>query len=239
MNFLFGICYSLIAPLIVPFTAFSFGIAYIAMKYQMIYVYHSRCESGGTWWPKVFNLTVFSIVAFQLISFGSICFVGYETKSLLENKSAWFFMVLPFVSLAYWIYIMNRVAPESDYIKRDYSPIKSDTDPDQILSDRVFNPVVSKPLRKVWVRPEMQDYLESIYQPEYHDVVDFVRKTDAAHLEMVESLQRKRSSHLVSSIRKNVFQRQKFSDIVFRVSSGHLGVRYPPEEDELAFLNTP
>eukprot|EP00842_Homolaphlyctis_polyrhiza_P004817 jgi/Hompol1/5336/HPOL_001231-RA len=51
---LIGFLYMLIAPIVVPFIFVLVCLAMIVFRYQLNYVYESKYETGGTWWPKVF-----------------------------------------------------------------------------------------------------------------------------------------------------------------------------------------
>jgi hypothetical protein len=236
MTFLLGISYSLISPLIVPFTAVSFGIAYVAMKYQLVYVYDSKVDSGGTWWPTVFNLLCFSIFVFQFMTFGSVFVVGFRTSLQTVNHGLIpnvLLMILPFTTIFYWIYMKRNICGQGDFMEhREYSPIaysekfpKHDT-----VSERVFNPAVSKPLRKVWVRNDLLFLLDSLYKPEFQNTIDYVRKSDPERLSVIQKQQQMRSGRLMTMLKKDILRHRHkaLADIVFSHPSA-ANEQLPPE----------
>ncbi|KAH9265485.1 hypothetical protein BASA83_011080 [Batrachochytrium salamandrivorans] len=194
---LIGLGYSVIAPIIVPFVTILFILAYVVMKYQLLYVYEVKNETGGTWWPKVFNILCLIIGAFQLMTFGSIV-VTAAAKSIRGNgkSQSLLVVVLPFITIAFYLYCSFYLSPQAQYVSKlhtsafsPYNPngnssLASSTDgklenesEEDALANRVFNPAIVKPLTKVWVNKLAKDLLSTYYRPEYVDLVDYVRKT--------------------------------------------------------------
>lgn len=50
-----GISYMVISPIILPFSAMYFGIAYLVYKHQIVYLYSPSYDSNGKFWPRCFN----------------------------------------------------------------------------------------------------------------------------------------------------------------------------------------
>jgi hypothetical protein len=116
--------------------------------------------------------------------------------------------------------------------KRDYAQVSTSADiPKQDHFDRVFNPAVSKPLRKVWVRPELAFFLESIYQPEFQNTVDFVRKSDPERTIAIEKQQQMRTGRIKTLLKKDVqrHRRKTLADLVFVAREQQLDPELPPE----------
>ena len=74
--FLITLCYAAVAPLIVPFGALIFCVGYVTFKYQLLYVYETKIESGGKWWPKIFNLIIACLLMMQFSTFGSMVIIS-------------------------------------------------------------------------------------------------------------------------------------------------------------------
>ncbi|KAJ1533464.1 hypothetical protein HK405_000496, partial [Cladochytrium tenue] len=72
ITFLLGLSFSIVSPLILPFAACFFGASYVIMKYQFLYVYSVRRDTGGSWWPQVFNLLAIGIGFFQVLTLAVI-----------------------------------------------------------------------------------------------------------------------------------------------------------------------
>mmetsp|Transcript_23134 Transcript_23134/g.34161 ORF Transcript_23134/g.34161 Transcript_23134/m.34161 type:complete len:893 (-) Transcript_23134:388-3066(-) len=62
--------YATISPLILPAAAFYFAAAYVVYKKQLLFVYSSTYESGGTFFPTACNRTLVGLVAAQCTLIG-------------------------------------------------------------------------------------------------------------------------------------------------------------------------
>ncbi|WFD01263.1 hypothetical protein MYAM1_004025 [Malassezia yamatoensis] len=62
-----GILYAPLAPVISAFVAAVFWMASFVYKYQFIYVYKTKSETGGRLWPKVVNRLLVIIACMQII----------------------------------------------------------------------------------------------------------------------------------------------------------------------------
>lgn len=65
--FLIGITYCCINPIIAPILLIYFSISFISEKYNHMYIYNKKHESGGHLWTCVFNQFIISLYIFQLI----------------------------------------------------------------------------------------------------------------------------------------------------------------------------
>lgn len=70
LNFVIGIAYSTMAPLILPITTLFFFTSYFALLYQVCYVYKARYDSEGSFWPMCHNRLLWGLFVFQLTSIG-------------------------------------------------------------------------------------------------------------------------------------------------------------------------
>lgn len=209
--FLFCISYSVVAPLIVPFAALFFGLAYIIFKYQKLYVYETRHESGGSWWPKIFNLLCFSVAFFQLMTGGSIYIIS-ASKSQIGNGRVQSIIVFSqiLVTACYW-FVMNAI------FRHDISSIETKLQPgassklDYLISD----PAMGDPLPKVWVKEEFKDKLPLEHQPTYPSAVDYMLEKGINNESHIETLNQ----------RSSVFGHRNKSDTLTHIS----GQIAPPE----------
>ncbi|CAI9264195.1 unnamed protein product [Lactuca saligna] len=64
------ICYSVIAPLIIPFGAIYFGLGWLVFRNQVLNVYVPSYESYGKMWPHIHVRIVSSLLLFQLTMVG-------------------------------------------------------------------------------------------------------------------------------------------------------------------------
>jgi hypothetical protein len=218
--FLVGSCYSLISPLIVPFAALTFGMAYFAWKYQIYYVYRTEYETGGLWWPKVFNMICVSLILFQTTTFGALVVQGalpdvpgIPNGSRIPNV---LIFPLPFVTLAFWIYVEFKVRPKSEFAEKQSNEIATKHHPRydaDLLKNKVYNPAVFKLLPKVWLKPEMKNALSQIYTPQYTDVLDFVAKKNPAKIEELQKAENIRQIHRNESLRNRTVGRRPLSQM--------------------------
>ncbi|KAJ3304034.1 hypothetical protein HDV03_003148 [Kappamyces sp. JEL0829] len=216
---LLAMAYSCIAPLIIPFAALIFFLAYLTFKYQLLYIYETKHESGGKWFDNIFHLVVVSMIIFQLTTFGALVVIGVQTVAVVGQDDGKLpnilVIVLPFLTLLFWAYIIYFVKPKSDYVTDNVNVEMARYELDyrfqsDVMKDRLFNPAIVKLLPKVWVRKAQVPLADGLYRPDYRDVVDFVEKTNPAQASSVakqeherdavrDTLERKRRSNLVVS----------------------------------------
>ncbi|ORX63747.1 DUF221-domain-containing protein [Basidiobolus meristosporus CBS 931.73] len=81
--FVIVLTYSVMAPLILVFGAAYFSIAYLFQKYNFLYVYFRRFETGGIFWPVVARRLVFGVFIFQLTMLGVLILNNAYVSGLL------------------------------------------------------------------------------------------------------------------------------------------------------------
>lgn len=64
------LCYSVIAPLIIPFGVLYFGLGWLILRNQALKVYVPSYESYGRMWPHINNRVLASLVLFQVTMAG-------------------------------------------------------------------------------------------------------------------------------------------------------------------------
>ena len=94
--------YATIAPLISLFGAAYFGLALLVYKYQLLFVYIPKYESGGSFWHPCFRRSLISLLAGQLTLIGfMIVRAGVIEATLL--------VPLPFITLMFWRYCDDKM----------------------------------------------------------------------------------------------------------------------------------
>ena len=172
VTFLITTTYCIVAPLITPFAFMLFGVAYLVLKYQFFYVYETQVESGGTWWPKMFNLLCLCIGIFQLMTFGSIVIISASRSTTGNGKTASLLVgLLCFVTFFVWIGMymyFNRRANDMGVI--------SDTLTAGELDAHICDPAMGQPLEKVWVRAPYDQQVPAEYTPEFRSTEDYMAR---------------------------------------------------------------
>ncbi|CAG8475724.1 4639_t:CDS:10 [Diversispora eburnea] len=80
--FTIGILYCVIAPVILLFCAAYFALAYLIYRYQLMYVFTTKVETGGTYWRVVFNRLIVSILFWQCVMIGVMNLKGAHIQSI-------------------------------------------------------------------------------------------------------------------------------------------------------------
>ncbi|KAL8468576.1 hypothetical protein ACS0TY_031680 [Phlomoides rotata] len=64
------ICYSVIAPIIIPFGVVYFGLGWLVLRNQALKVYVPSYESYGRMWPHMFNRIIAALILYQATMVG-------------------------------------------------------------------------------------------------------------------------------------------------------------------------
>ncbi len=62
-----ALCFATLQPLILPVTAFYFATDYWLKKYLLLYVFITKAESGGQYWPILYNRMIFATIASNFV----------------------------------------------------------------------------------------------------------------------------------------------------------------------------
>ncbi|TMW97221.1 hypothetical protein EJD97_005955 [Solanum chilense] len=115
---LFGFAYAILAPLILPFLVVYYSIAYLVYRNQILNVYVTKYQTGGTYWPIVHNTTIFSMVLMQIIA---LAVFGFKKSSSTSS----FTIPLIICTLLFHEYCRQRFEP---LFKDPPAPILIDMD---------------------------------------------------------------------------------------------------------------
>ncbi len=62
-----ALCFATLQPLVLPVTAFYFATDYWLKKYLLLYVFITKAESGGQYWPILFNRMIFATIVSNFV----------------------------------------------------------------------------------------------------------------------------------------------------------------------------
>ncbi|CAK7350162.1 unnamed protein product [Dovyalis caffra] len=88
------LCYSVIAPLIIPFGVVYFGLGWLVLRNQALKVYVPSFESYGRMWPHIHTRIIASLLLYQVTMFG---YFGVKRFSFCTL----FLIPLPILSLLF------------------------------------------------------------------------------------------------------------------------------------------
>ncbi|RIA91460.1 hypothetical protein C1645_724172 [Glomus cerebriforme] len=110
--FTVGILYSVIAPLILLFCYLYYTLAYLVYRYQLMYVFNTKIETGGIYWKAVFNRLIFAIIFWQLTMIGVMNLKGAHVQSIVV-------IPLIFFTLIVKLYCLSKFDKSTKYYKSD------------------------------------------------------------------------------------------------------------------------
>eukprot|EP00210_Caulerpa_lentillifera_P008317 g7936.t1 len=105
LMFLISIAYSIVSPVILPITFAFFCLAWLIWRYQMLYVFVRKYESGGRMWPLMVNRLIFILWIFQIF-----------TSCVLATKEAYWqaailWVSVPIILRRFQMYCTSRLKP--------------------------------------------------------------------------------------------------------------------------------
>ncbi|KAK7331412.1 hypothetical protein VNO77_25636 [Canavalia gladiata] len=96
-------CYSVIAPLIIPFGALYFGLGWLILRNQALKVYVPSYESNGRMWPHIHNRVLASLILYQITMLGYFGVKKFFYTALL--------IPLPILSLVFGFVCAKKFYP--------------------------------------------------------------------------------------------------------------------------------
>jgi uncharacterized small protein (DUF1192 family) len=115
-----GLLYWVIAPLVIIIITFIFGATYILMKYQYLYIFTRKYESGGNYWYGLYN---YSMIALMISTITMIVYLSIKEAYIQAPLLA----PLPLIIYFFWNYTEDRFravssnVPYSSALKVDLS----------------------------------------------------------------------------------------------------------------------
>ncbi|KAJ3071663.1 hypothetical protein HDU98_004984 [Podochytrium sp. JEL0797] len=186
MAFTISLTFSIIAPMILPFAMLFFGITFVVMKYQLMYVYEIEQETFGSFFPKIFNLLSTSVLFFQLTTL-LVVFAGNATTPSAPAFQQWMVLApLPFLTATLWILARFYRIPQGVYCVSQILDL-SDVDPESprspalassnsvqslSLHEQSFNTEFVAPLPRVHLPLEFRARSKQYYTPRVRAQMD-------------------------------------------------------------------
>ncbi|KAF9112692.1 hypothetical protein BGX27_002953 [Mortierella sp. AM989] len=103
-----ALLYSVVAPLVLFFAFVYFSLASLVYKYQLMYVFRTRVETGGRLFRVVYNRLLAAIILFQIIMLGILNLKGAHKHSLAV-------LPLPILTILFKIFLAKTFDPKIDY----------------------------------------------------------------------------------------------------------------------------
>jgi hypothetical protein len=113
--FVIGFTYAPIAPFILPWAILFYAVTWLLCKYLLIYVYNPAYDSGGLFWPVLFNRLVFGMVLGQATLIGVFVFKTHPAVAIVAP--------LPFITIGYGIVINKLYLRSSTYLSMNEYPV--------------------------------------------------------------------------------------------------------------------
>ena len=95
--------YSCIAPCLMPISVVYYGFTYLMYKYQLLYVYVNKYQSGGHMWYAVFDRCMIILIC------GSLVLLSYLGISKTFQTGPFYLMLpQPFVIYYFWCHCTKK-----------------------------------------------------------------------------------------------------------------------------------
>ncbi|KAF9917193.1 hypothetical protein BX616_001673 [Lobosporangium transversale] len=103
-----ALLYSVVAPLILFFTVVYFSLASLTYKYQLMYVFRTKIETGGRLFRVVYNRLLAALILFQIVMIGVLNLKTAHTHSLA-------LIPLPILTILFKLFLSKRYNSKIDY----------------------------------------------------------------------------------------------------------------------------
>ncbi|KAG0047434.1 hypothetical protein BGZ83_007523 [Gryganskiella cystojenkinii] len=112
-----ALLYSVIAPLVLLFAAIYFSLASLVYKYQLMYVFRTKVETGGRLFRVIYNRLFVALILFQIVMIGIL-------NLKLAHKHSLALIPLPILSLVFKFFLSKRYDPKIDFY--DYGSARNE-----------------------------------------------------------------------------------------------------------------
>eukprot|EP00775_Hariotina_reticulata_P011017 gene11017-11171_t len=109
LMYLIAIAFSIVSPLLLPFSVVWFAFAWVAWRHNLSYVYQRKYESGGLMWMFLFSRIVMCLVVGQLFTFCVLVVRGAYWQAFL------IIAFMPALTARYYKYCQARFARGVEY----------------------------------------------------------------------------------------------------------------------------
>lgn len=164
-----GLAFSMIQPLILPVLAFYFLFDVIFKKYQLMYIYVTKAETDGLYWPFLFNAMLFATF------FGNMALLAVVWVQGGIRIAACLIPLVPII-IIYKI-VSNKFHHDRFYYfiptdneQKEMDTLRTRTDLSDMsataLERRYMNPAINEKLIKPMVNASAQAILPHIFRPD-------------------------------------------------------------------------
>ncbi|KAF9189862.1 hypothetical protein BGZ51_009231 [Haplosporangium sp. Z 767] len=100
--------YSVVAPLVLFFAVVYFSLASLVYKYQLMYVFRTKIETGGRLFRVVYNRLLAALILFQIVMIGVL-----NLKKAHKHSVA--VLPLPLITILFKLFLARHYDPKIDY----------------------------------------------------------------------------------------------------------------------------
>ena len=161
-----ALCFATLQPIVLPVTAFYFGLDAVMKKYLLLYVFVTKNESGGRIWCLLFNRMVFASILANFVV--ALAVIAKGTWAMLYCM-----IPLPFLMVSLKVYCMKAFDDDMEFYHRgqltdeealNTEAAKISTRSSDGLSSKFGHPALYKPLITPMVHAKASDSLRFVYQ---------------------------------------------------------------------------
>lgn len=113
-----ALLYSVAAPLVLFFAVVYFSLASLVYKYQLMYVFRTKVETGGRLFRVVYNRLLVALVLFQVVMIGIL-----NLKEAHKHSIA--VLPLPILTILFKIFLAKTFDPKIDFY--DYGSARNES----------------------------------------------------------------------------------------------------------------
>ncbi|KAF9350827.1 hypothetical protein BGX34_000983 [Mortierella sp. NVP85] len=103
-----ALLYSVVAPLVLLFSVVYFSLALLVYKYQLMYVFRTRVETGGRLFRVVYNRLLVALILFQIVMIGILNLKKAHTHSLA-------LLPLPILTILFKMFLSKTYDPKIQF----------------------------------------------------------------------------------------------------------------------------
>jgi len=118
LSFMIMTTYSCISPFLMPFCSVYFGLSYLMYKYQLLFVYVNKYQTGGYFWYSIFSKSMISLIGGVLVLLAYIILkaTSNQIQGATVNGPLYCLLPLPIFILYFWRDCENRFKNHSKEI---------------------------------------------------------------------------------------------------------------------------
>ena len=203
-----ALCFATLQPIVLPVTAFYFGLETVMKKYLLMYVFVTKNETAGRLWRLLFNRMVFATILANFVV--ALAVITKGTFNMLYCM-----IPLPFLMIGFKAYCMKAFDDDMEFYHRGKLTDEEALDAagggklstkSEGLSVKFGHPALYKPLITPMVHAKAGDALRRIYQGRL-DPADYTGEYSDIMMEHMASDQPgKKSMHVGLGVSPSPFE---------------------------------